>query len=824
MSWQIRRGIVFFVVALCTVLGPWRLPAHGAPNATGRGASALAAVLSPDEKAWLKQHPLLRVGGPRAFAPFHYYDEQGAARGMAQDYLRLLLSRLGLAMRVDNDQPWPDVLAKAKARELDLVACAARTSDREAYLRFSAPVLSYPLVVVGRTDGPFLGGLADLHGLRVAVVRGNVSLDWMRRDHVDPVPVFVSTPLEALRAVSTGRAEACVENLAAATYLMEKHGLTNLKVAAPTRFEQYNLHFAVRSDWPELASMLDKALRSLTPADHARIRNDWLAVRYEHGIRVSDVLVWGLAVGLPILAALGALIIGHGRLRREMNHRRNMEAALQASERRFKELIRNSSDTITIMDGDGRQLFVSNAVERMLGYTPDELTGVAVIDHVIHPEDRGRVRAAFRTILRVGYGGARYRCRHKNGSWVYLEGWGTNQLDNPDIRGVVVNVRDITERKRAEDALRAAKEAADAASRAKSEFLANMSHEIRTPINGVLGMLQVLQATNLDAEQAEFAASAIQACARLERLLSDILDFSRIEAGKLVIQTAPMRIADVCGHVRDLFGPIAREKGIALRFELDADIPRVLGDAARLQQVLVNLVGNALKFTPAGSVTVEAWALRPERAGRRRVLFLVTDTGIGISDEDLARLFRPFVQASGGYARGHQGAGLGLSICKRLVELMGGSITVESEPDTGTVVFFALDFAVDSAPGPSATETAGSVVHLDGRRLLLAEDDAISAMAALALLRRRGAEVTHVADGRGVLAAVAGGHFDLILMDVQMPDMDGVEATRRLRAGEAGAAGRDIPIIAMTAYAMTGDRERFLDMGMNGYVAKPVSL
>jgi ABC-type amino acid transport substrate-binding protein len=407
------RGVLFFAVLVLVgvVCGPpWR-EARGASN--GTVAADLAGLLDPEEKEWLVRHSVVRVSGPRAFAPFHFFDEQGRAQGMAFDYLRLLLSKLGLEMRVDSDLAWPEVLRKAENKDLDLVACAARTSDREAYLRFSAPVLSYPLVIIGRKDGPFLGGLDDLRGLRVAFVRGNVVFDWLQRDHVDTIPHLVATPLDALRAVSVGQAEAHIENLAAATYLMEKHGLTNLKVAAPTTFQQYDLHFAVRADWPELAVLLDKALRTLSPREHAEIRNTWLAVRYEYGIRPVDIAQWGLAVGIPIAAALGGLVFGYARLRREVAHRLKTEAAL-----------------------------------------------------------------------------------------------------------------------------RRAKEAADAASRAKSEFLANMSHEIRTPINGVMGMLQVLQATDLDAEQAAFTTSAIQSCARLERLLSDILDFSRIEAGKLVIQMA----------------------------------------------------------------------------------------------------------------------------------------------------------------------------------------------------------------------------------------------------------------------------------------------
>ena len=546
----------------------------------------------------------------------------------------------------------------------------------------------------------------------------------------------------------------------------------------------------------------------------------------EYEIRTADGRIkWVWEQGQAVFAPEGDVEALEG-LVLDITDRREAEEALRSSERRFGALIRNSFDSIMIMDQDGMQVFVSEAVERMVGYTSDELTNIPVMEEMLHPDDQQRVAAAFQEILTKGYGGVQYRHRHKNGGWVHLEAWGTNQLDNPDIGGVVVNVRDITERKHFEDALQLAKEQAEAANRAKSDFLANMSHEIRTPINGVMGMLQALRDTNLDETQTRFSTMAVQSCRRLERLLSDILDLSRIEAGKLTIQPAPMSIVAVMCQVRDLFAPTLTDGAVELCFDADPALPAlVVGDAARLQQVLVNLVGNACKFTNSGRVEVQARVLSPVRTGQCRVYFSVTDTGIGISDQHLARLFKPFSQIDDGQVRAHQGAGLGLSICKRLVSLMGGNLAIVSEPGVGTNISFALGFPVHVGletlrPAPESRPRT----DLNGMKILLAEDDAVSAMAALAVLGKRGAAVVHVESGLGVLHALSEREFDLILMDVQMPDMDGLEATRRIRDGQAGENARTIPIIAMTAYAMTGDQERFLDAGMDGYVAKPVDL
>jgi signal transduction histidine kinase/FixJ family two-component response regulator len=398
---------------------------------------------------------------------------------------------------------------------------------------------------------------------------------------------------------------------------------------------------------------------------------------------------------------------------------------------------------------------------------------------------------------------------------------GERERLNERLQSVMEGMDRTIEQRTAE--LAAAKTRAEEASRAKSEFLANMSHEIRTPINGILGMLHALEATDLTEPQRGDLNIAKTSAEALLSVIKQILDFSKIESGRLQLEETGFSLGECVDDVVHILAFSAREKGLDLSRSLEGPPSgRVIGDPARLRQVLLNLANNAIKFTAKGSVRITVKAAR-NGPGNVSAEFSVSDTGIGIPAEQQAIIFESFRQADGSVNRKYGGTGLGLAISSRLVALMGGHLRVASEPGKGSIFSFTLGFRIDPAqPAGAVSQERPAIEEYTGLEVLVAEDNRVNQLVAVRLLERLGHRATLANNGREALEILAGRRFDLVLMDMQMPEVDGLEATRTIRKMEPGGQ-QHLPIIAMTANAISGDRDRCIQAGMDGYVSKPVN-
>jgi PAS domain S-box-containing protein len=573
----------------------------------------------------------------------------------------------------------------------------------------------------------------------------------------------------------------------------------------------------------------------------------------------QTTLAPGTASNLPEAEA-ALLELAHAQLSETIDAKSETQSALSADDR-YRALIEQIPAVVFLapMEGGQGEAYVSPQIEAILGFSQEEWLGNPILwFRQLHPDDKYRWSQEAAQLFATGDPlKSTYRVLARDGKTVWMRCEAKMvRRDNGQpwfIHGVGF---DITEMKRAEASLEKAHAEletrvaertaqleslnaklgqamteAETANRAKSNFLATMSHEIRTPMNGVLGMTQVLLDTELSGEQRDAAETIKQSADSLLTIINDILDFSKIEAGSVELESTSFQLRDVVTGVVRLLAPRARSAELRLVAHPFSDCS-VLGDPTRLRQVLLNLVGNAIKFTEHGSVTVSVEKVGLERDQDSASLwhFSVEDTGIGIPVENQGAIFRAFAQADGSISRRFGGTGLGLTISARLVEAMGGRIWVESELGRGSTFHFTAPFGLASeAPvldqdAPAATGAFENADRQNGPlRILLVEDNLVNRKVAVAMLTKRGHQVTAASNGQEGLNALARESFDVALMDVQMPVMNGLETTLAIRAREQKSEAH-LPVIAMTAHALREDIDRCRAAGMDGYISKPFQI
>ena len=743
---------------------------------------------------------------------------------------QLLARRPYLAANVGRTFPGPVIAAARRAAAGSLET----TSIVDGVTRFVSfrRLADYPLVLlvtlarsevladwssdIGRDVALVLGACALLAGLGLALVRALARREQLEAERRATV---------ALLADSEARYRLLAENA------------SDLIVLKPTmRSPRSYVSPAVRRilGWePEAFAVLPveaylhpDELAGLAAA-YAGLTPDAPAVTREHRLRhAAGHYVWVESVFQLTDTGPGAQAVVV--TARDITARRAADEALRESEGRHRLLADTTGDIIARLDLDGTFRYLSPAATAVVGHAPEAMVGRKATSF-IHADDVARELTEFRALVAAGPGARakfEYRMMHADGRPVWLEVNPTILFDADGTRplGIIDVGRDISARKAVEAELRAAREQteqarveAEAASQAKTDFLATMSHEIRTPLNGILGYTELLLGDGrLGGPEQRHVQRIQSAGSALLGIVNDILDFSEIEAGRVELAPAPFGLAALLDDTHAIVQAAARGKGLDLRIEVEPGLPdRLVGDAGRVRQVLLNLLNNAIKFTPAGRVTL---AVARAGAGGEALRFTVADTGIGIAAPALDRLFQRFSQVDGSIRRRFGGTGLGLAISKRFVELMGGRIGVESVPGSGSTFWFSVPLA-EAGAAPLAEGAPDAPPPGASASILLVEDVALNRDLAQAILERAGHRVDVAGDGEGALAAVDGRRYDVILMDVQMPGMDGITATRHIRALPSPAAAT--PIIALSANVLPAQVAAFRSVGMNGHVGKP---
>ncbi|PTQ67438.1 response regulator [Pseudomonas sp. GV071] len=775
--------------------------------------------LSSEERAWVAAHPVVRVGVQSGgWEPFDVLGEQGQHSGISGDYLALLGQRLGIRFETVQLPTWGAVLEALRAGQIDLLPSVALTEERKARMTFTDAYLASNSLIFTRHELP-IRTIQDLVGKRVAIERGFVTEDLLRAAVPQAQLVEVGSAEEALRAVSSGGADAYVGNMIVASYLVRKLSLANIELRGESGLLRSELHFAARRDWPQLVEVLNKGLASLDREEREQILDRWLPPLSAFSWR--SLLREGWPYLLGVLAALVVVVLWNRNLRSQIRQRQLAEAEVVRQRSTLVAIINAIPDPIWFKDIQGRYLGINQACAELFGHSSEEVLGKR--DHELLNLDWAAKREEhdYTAITRDSTYESEGRVRYPDGHWVVFDTLRTIFRDNRGVPlGLVGVSRDITARKQAEAAMADAKELAEEAARLKSDFLANMSHEIRTPMNAIIGMAHLAQKTELDPRQRGYVDKIQQASQHLLGVINDILDFSKIEAGKLGIEQIDFNLQQVLENVANLIGEKVAGKHLELVFNLDPKLPlQLVGDPLRIGQILINYANNAVKFTERGEIELLIRAEQQD-AQQVQVYFAVRDTGIGISHDQLERLFESFQQADSSTTRKYGGTGLGLAICKRLAEAMGGRVGVQSQAGRGSLFWCRLPLGISSQD----QQVLQAQPNLRGRRVLVVDDNDSARRVLHDMLVGMRFRVETAVSGSAALRQVQladqGRPFDLVLLDWQMPDMDGIETARQLQGLELQAQPR---MLMVTAHGREEVLHEARQVGVDDVLLKPLN-
>lgn len=772
---------------------------------------------------------MLSIGGDFNYPPYEYLDSNQTPRGYNIDLSNEIGKILGLQIQFKLSK-WSQVKTNLEEGEIDLIQGMALSPERARHYYFSLPhTQTWRSIFVNKQSR--IKNVGDLRNARVVLQKGDIALDYLSWIDFYGTVTETATQEDALYLLSQKKFDAAILNNMHGILLMQDKKMENVSVL-PQQIQLRDYCYA--SDDPELISRVNKALRILIGNGVLqKLHDKWFPQQPSSNAKPLVTLLPNPQTIVPVLIAFLILIIWPFRI-----HRRNRRTILELKSNL------NEKNTIAEELQQEHSLFIEgpvvlykliiNPLEFLTispnvsqwGYQPDEIISLdAGIMQFVHPEDQQKLQSQLLVNPDSWPTGKvnQYRIRTKNGDYRWIFDYSVIQLDKNGRHICLGYLLDITQRIVLENDLTEEKLRAEAASIAKGHFLANMSHEIRTPLNGILGLIEVLQRMDCGSEMREILEMISISGQSLHKIVTDILDISKIESGKLELVASNFDPHFLLENVVKGFSVRNEKAGIDLRCMINDQVPKsVIGDLFRLRQILVNLIQNAVKFTNVGwiEVTADVYTITDKEV---RLLIKVADTGIGIESSQIEKIFDTFGQTDKSITGNYGGTGLGLSIVKRLVELMNGFIWVESSPGHGSTFFMILPFMLCDDTSAQAVVSHSKFPPLPKVTALIVDDDLISQKVLKHQLENWNLNVILANNGELAIQKLSETDIDFVLMDVQMPVMDGIKATEFIRSSKNPYL-RNIPICAVTAAAMAEDKQRCLAAGMDHYISKPIDL